>query len=464
MSWNRSTPTGGLSSGLGRRWLIVASLVSMALVVATGGRTLLSGGSALHRALHPLDLSIENEIAAWWSGMLLLLASLHAYDGAKRMKARARGLSASDSRQGSSWSDPTVMTDAARAWTVIAGILLFFSLDEVGSIHERMGALAWPLGHSEFAVYGVAAVILGGLAIFALHRLWRVPDLRGSAVGLLIGFSLLASVVIHEYLEHTVEWSALAAAFRVAVEEGTELTGILLILFVTMPNTTGMRNLHGEPDPLDRESPIPLGALRSPSLRMVVLGLIACVGLALVSALLPDQQRGHPANWFAAAGFLGAALSELRRDIGTPGPDSDAGIGSKGASAEMPRDRRARRASAAIGIAASAAAVAVAPVELMEVGPVWLAGQAWLNERLTLLSACVVLVAILGYNRSGRFERDRGRTRSRRVYVLLGAAGFLAAGVGLAFSTDLFLSYLFTTLLGFGCYVATVFRTRQLRA
>lgn len=435
----RSTSRGRLDTGWGRPWLIVAILVSVALVAATGGQRLIASDSALYRVLRLLDLSSENVVAAWWSGMLLFLASLHAYDGAERMKARVREQGAPGGVPG---SDTTTITAAARAWVVIAGILLFFSADEIGSIHERIGALAWPLGQSEFAVYGIVAVVLGGLAIFALHRLWRVRDQRGSAVGLFFGFGLLASVAVQEYLEHTLEWSTLAEAFRVSVEEGTELVGILFILFVTMPNTIGARCLPSEPDSLDGGSPTPLAALRAPSARMVVLGLIACVGLALLTALLPDQGRGHPADWIAAAAFLGAALSELRR-------------------ADMPRSRRVGRASAAIGIIASAAAVAVDPVELMELGPVWLAGQVWLNERLTLLSALVGLVAILGYTRSGRFEGDHGPARSRRVYALLGATAFLAAGVGLVLSTNLFLSYLFTTLLGFGCYVATVFQLRE---
>lgn len=436
-------------AGFGRPWLVVAILVSMAMVAATGSRRLVAGDSALYGILRTLDLSSENVIAAWWSGMLLLLASLHAYDGAERVRVSGDQL------------DEAGTTRAARAWMAIAGILLFFSADEVASLHERFGMLAWPFGYSEFVAYGIVALVLGGLAIFALHDLWRIPD-RASAVGLFVGFALLASVALQEYLEHTVQWSGLSSVLRVMVEEGTELIAILLILFVTMPNTNGMHLRASEAD-LDREGPRPFGALRPPGWRTVALGFVVCVGFAALSASLSDQQRGHPADWLAAAGFLCSALLEFRGSIRRLGPSTAGAIGredaNSGADVHWSNDGRARRVLTITGIIASAAAVALAPVDLVEVGPVWL------NVRLTALSALVGLIAILGYQRSDPSAESHGGSSGRRAYLLLGGTAVLASGVGLVVSTHLFLSYLFTTLLGFGCYVATAFQApRALRA
>ena len=87
--------------------------ISAVLVVAT---IVLRFDRALFLA--PLNLTNENVAAAWFSGMLLLLGALHAADGYFRLRQ--------------------TKLKAALAWWVIAAMLLFMSVDEIASLHERM--------------------------------------------------------------------------------------------------------------------------------------------------------------------------------------------------------------------------------------------------------------------------------------------------------------------------------------
>src|SRR5258705_12593640 len=68
--------------------------------------------------LAPLNLTNENVAASWFSGILLLLGSLHAADGFFRVRR--------------------TNFKAALAWCVICGMLLALSADEIGSLHERI--------------------------------------------------------------------------------------------------------------------------------------------------------------------------------------------------------------------------------------------------------------------------------------------------------------------------------------
>ena len=58
--------------------------------------------------LRNLDLAVENNLAVWWSGMLLFIIGLHAYDSSARYRSTSRTRS--------------------RAWAVIASVFVFFSL------------------------------------------------------------------------------------------------------------------------------------------------------------------------------------------------------------------------------------------------------------------------------------------------------------------------------------------------
>lgn len=375
-----------------RIWLGSAIVGSLALLLGTGVRFWVEV-DPWRTLLLPLNLGDENTIAAWWSGMLLLVSSLHAYDGSRR--------TAPD------------QPEVAGAWRIIAALLLFLSFDEVGSVHERTGQLTIDLGYSEWIPLGVLAVLLGGLAVVALWRLWNAPAERMAAVGIFLGFALLASIVPQEYFEHRVEWSGnVAQAARLVIEEGTELLGILVILGITTGNTPGLSARA-------RTADVPFSAIRRPGKWATWLAVPFCLLVAVVTAHLPIQRWGHPSDWVAATAFLGAGLVLLRpllhRGNDPPGPESG---------------RRARIAGIALCAVASATSVATDPLGLTEL-------EFYFNTRLSLLAVLCGLFALMLL------------IRVRRLFPvarIVGAVG-LTFGVGLVLSRDLVLVYLFTQLV-----------------
>lgn len=375
-----------------RIWLGSAILGSLVLLLGTGVKFWVDA-DPWETLLLPLNLGGENTIAAWWSGMLLFVASVHAYDGARR----------------TALDQP----EAAGAWRIIAALLLFLSLDEVGSIHERTGQLTIDLGYSEWIPLGVLAVLLGGLAVVALWRLWNIPAERVAAVGIFVGFVLLASIVPQEYFEHRVEWSGnVARAARLVVEEGTELLGILVILAITMRNTPGL-------SARERTADVPLSVIRWPGRWATWLAVPFCLLIAVITAHLPIQRWGHPSDWVAATAFLGAGLVLLRPLLlrRSDPPESES-------------ERRARITGIVLCALASACSVAIDPLGLAHLA-------FYFNIRLSMLAVLGGVLALILLIRFGRLPP---------VARVVGVAG-LTFGVGLVLSLDLVLVYLFTQLV-----------------
>lgn len=90
-------------SAIGRvAWFYGSILVCLVLLVAT------------IFSVRDFNLRGESNYAALWSGMLLLLTALHAYDGAAQNRREA----------------PSI----ARAWLVISVVMILLSFDEIGSL------------------------------------------------------------------------------------------------------------------------------------------------------------------------------------------------------------------------------------------------------------------------------------------------------------------------------------------
>ena len=87
-------------------WFYGAIVVCLLLLAATVN------------SIKPFNLRTESNFAALWSGMLLFLVALDAFDG--------RALHRSDK--------PVV----GRAWLMISLVLVTLSFDEIGSLHERL--------------------------------------------------------------------------------------------------------------------------------------------------------------------------------------------------------------------------------------------------------------------------------------------------------------------------------------
>ena len=151
------------------------------------------------RYLRPLNLALEMNIAAWWSGVNIFLAGILAYE-----------IFSSDRRM------------ARFAWLSLSMILVGLSYDEICSIHERVGS---------FKGYIPYASILFLLFLFSFSVLLLNTRTRKSAVLIGCGFMMYGLVALQEYLEHTLAWPLYLKGFRVGLEEGTELFGALVIMF-----------------------------------------------------------------------------------------------------------------------------------------------------------------------------------------------------------------------------------------
>ena len=130
------------------------------------------------------DIGIESNLAALWSGILLLLIALHAFDGFAAHRTEA----------------PAV----ARAWLMIAMVMAALSLDEVGSFHERVPTFG---GHSQWLTLLPIAVFFGSMLAYALFVLARHPLYRARALLIALGFLLFGTVAIQEYIQNSYDWT-----------------------------------------------------------------------------------------------------------------------------------------------------------------------------------------------------------------------------------------------------------------
>ena len=233
------------------------------------------------------NLAVENNFASWWSGTLLLLIALHAFDGY--------------------FLKITTVPLEARGWGAMALIFAILSMDEIGSIHERASQLVH-LGGVWWSLLPFAIVVLC-LLFYGFYALYKAKVSYYRLLLIVCGFGLFGSVVLQEFIEHRIVWEPWMKPIRSTIEEGSELMAMLLLLKACMPNTRGI--FSGSP------GTGPVFEIAS-SLRkyLFALSIIALPVYVYVSVLWSDSQRihyqGHPADWLAAGLFFLAALSASR--------------------------------------------------------------------------------------------------------------------------------------------------------
>src|SRR5690606_27659499 len=264
----------------GRVWFSILVLGSATFVLVTFVAFALEGSGRVSTLLFWLGLAGENNVGAWWSGMLLLLAAAFALDG---------------------WSQPNAGTGERRGWLALAAALLILSFDEVGSLHEFLVNA----GLRYLALLAIPLLVLGSYALLQLVRAGKGP--RTPAL-VLLSFALLGTVPLQEYLQHSREWSSsLTYGLRGAVEEGIELAAILLLVAAASRNTRALIETQG----------------RNPFVfarhRMIVLAVAASLAPVLVAATFVLPYPGGPADWLAAACYFGCALLVVRRIHSSPG-------------------------------------------------------------------------------------------------------------------------------------------------
>jgi hypothetical protein len=232
-----------------------------------------------------LDLGQENNVAAWFSSMLLgAIAWLAVLCFLLDRRSAER-----------SW--------LAYGWLLMAAVFLALSFDELGSLHERVPI---PGGWAGRALWylPVVAVLPAYMGAFAYSRLRADPI----AVALIaLGALTFASVPIQEFFEVEVQRATGGGrpVLHTLMEEGCELLGMLLILtaFVRYVHKYLLRGAAGVDDTLHL-----VVGLRSLAIWIAVLvggGLLA--GEAAARWLAPDELSGDPRHWFPALASFGAA-------------------------------------------------------------------------------------------------------------------------------------------------------------
>jgi hypothetical protein len=252
-----------------------------------------------------VDLGRENNAAAWYASMLLLtvalaMAACFVLDLRTAADRRGRVL--------------------ALGWLAIAALFAGLSLDELGSLHERINTVRMIEDMKNPLRIGVAGWV-GILAIPALLVCglvvafgWlRLRQSRSAFVLMCAGLLMFATVPLQEAIE-LANWSASEqrGAGPLLLEEGTELFASLCLLLAAL-QFAYMRASPG--DATERVVSFKPGV-------GVLIGLQAGVALAMafVQFALPgimdlQDTRGVTLNWFPAAMAFVIALSAAHAAI-----------------------------------------------------------------------------------------------------------------------------------------------------
>jgi hypothetical protein len=213
------------------------------------------------------NLAVEMNAAVWWSALCLLALALLAYE----LYSQKRG------------------NKEKFAWLALSAVFTCLSLDELGSIHERIG------GWSDLLPYGV---VFGSLVACALAVLFRNPQTRRSALFIGAGISLFGSVALQEYLEHAGSWANWALGLRVAMEEGSELLGMLLIFSGIVPHraqcmTSSLRAIIPDPGKMKKVPEI-----------VLIGGFFHILASMTVPGLIDVTEQGNPLAWYPVSVFF----------------------------------------------------------------------------------------------------------------------------------------------------------------
>ena len=280
---SRVNPSAGGRSGLSRLLFVGVVAISLISLTVTLLRYELRSQTGLIKKLDVLNVTSEHTVGAWLSGILLLFVAIHAFDGYLSLRER--------------------QSKGAWGWALLSIVFLVLSADELGSFHERVGVRHYI---SPFPSLLALGLLLSPLLGFGLLRLWSEEAERPRVRLIVLALLLLGTVPIQEFLEGSRERGWVLAVLS-TVEEGTELLAILILLRVCMTNTLGRFAIPHIPT-------FPtLEAVKLARPHVLFVGILMAPALAYFTASLADQQRGHPADWFAAGVFMFAALTACRR-------------------------------------------------------------------------------------------------------------------------------------------------------
>lgn len=237
-------------------------------------------------------LATENVVASWYSSMLLLTVALAA--------AVAFSL---DRRHERSWIERLL----GLGWLLVAAAFAGLSLDEIGSLHERLGMVRYGGAPPTGWVYTLF-VPIAMVGVFLLMFAWFI--VRRSRAAALLFVAGVTLFLINPFFE-LAEMSVLHGGGDIAVhnalmvvEEGLlELGGTLCFLLGVL---LYIRRVEGAgPHVFDLRS-------RRAVVVMGVTAALLAAGVPTVHwfvARLPGGDTGVPDNWFPAAALFLFALA-----------------------------------------------------------------------------------------------------------------------------------------------------------
>lgn len=240
-------------------WILIADIFMVVITIVHKYPLRFPGKWVLS---YPFNLANEMNLATWWSGIVLLAVGLVCYE------LFCRG----------------GLPSSRRAWLLLAAVFAGLSLDEIGSIHERLGGFS--------KILPIAAV-LAMLLVLTLLTLSRNAETRTPSLFIGTGFFLFGLVVFQEFLEHAVTYPEWSRGLRVGVEEGTELAGALVALYGAV-FATGRRS-GGLDAALAR---IPTAMLTLP----VATGFVLhAAGALILPGAIDLAAGGNPLVWYPSA-------------------------------------------------------------------------------------------------------------------------------------------------------------------
>lgn len=290
-----------------RRLLAAVLLLQLAFTVTTGLFVLLwarldtlspAARWFVRYVLVQGHLATENVAAVWYASMLLMgVAALSALAWAADRRAGAGPL-----RHG---------------WLVFAGLFTILSMDELGSLHERIGMIpvgdAPPMGWMS-VLAGPILAVAAFMTLFAALHLRRVPRALQLVVA---GVLLFLLNPVLEHIEMAMIRGGLPAGdslalryVRLVVEEVViELTGVLC--FAAAACLYLVRTAGGTSD----WEP-PTRAVRWASRLAIGVLVAGALGSGWINAALPQGDTGVLQNWFpAAAWMLVAGVAVTHADL-----------------------------------------------------------------------------------------------------------------------------------------------------
>lgn len=254
------------------KWVLAIDLVLISITTVQAWLP-----ESLWKFYHHFDLGKEMTLATWWSMIGLLAVAFLAYE------------------EYSTSREPT-----RYAWLILAVLFAGLSLDEVGSIHERMGG--WE--------GNVPVVIVSSFPVaIAVAMLYRSSGTRKAAVWITVMFLGLGWVIIEELFGPEYGLPGWGMSIKEGLlDEGLELLAVLLGLRALVE----LRQRRFSDDSFRAVLANPFN-VKFLSLLLLVGLILHIAGSVYVTLVFDLSGRGNPAVWFpAAVSFLLACACVYR--------------------------------------------------------------------------------------------------------------------------------------------------------